>query len=213
MISLTARPMCRILVLLILALFGAVPAAAQTGADVSVRPGDQIRLAVWRQPDFSGDFPIAPDGTIQHPLLSEVRVAGATRAQIREQILRALQRYEREPQFVFDFLYRVGVSGEVRLPNLYTLTPETTIVQALAAAGGASDNARLDQAVLLRGGQETVIDLLRPTPEVAAMKVQSGDILRLPRRTQRLRETVGFGSSIIAALASLAGAILLLQQN
>ncbi|MBB4634706.1 polysaccharide biosynthesis/export family protein [Longimicrobium terrae] len=205
--------MRRIFVLVILALFGAVPAAAQTGADVSVRPGDQIRLAVWRQPDFSGDFPVAPDGTIQHPLLSEVRVAGATRAQIREQILRTLQRYEREPQFVFDFLYRVGVSGEVRLPNLYTLTPETTIVQALAAAGGASDNARLDQAVLLRDGRETIIDLLRPTPEVAAMKVQSGDILRLPRRTQRLRETVSFGSSIIAALGSVAGAILLLQQN
>jgi polysaccharide export outer membrane protein len=205
--------MRRILVLAILALIGAVPAAAQTGADVSVRPGDQIRLAVWRQPDFSGDFPVAPDGTIQHPLLSEVRVAGSTRAQIREQILRTLQRYEREPQFVFDFLYRVGVSGEVRLPNLYTLTPETTIAQALAAAGGASDNARLDQAVLLRDGRETVIDLLRPTPEVAAMKVQSGDLLRLPRRTQRLRETVSFGSSIIAALASVAGAILLLQQN
>lgn len=205
--------MRRLLALVILALFGAVPAAAQTGSDLSVRPGDQIRIAVWRQPEFSGDFPVAPDGTIQHPLLAEIRVVGSTRAQIREQILRALQRYEREPQFVFDFLYRVGVSGEVRLPSLYTLTPETTIPQALAAAGGASDNARLDQAVLLRGGQETVIDLLRPTPEIAAMKIQSGDILRVPRRTQRLREAVSFGSSIIAAAASVMGAILLLQQN
>ncbi|HEX8395384.1 MAG TPA: polysaccharide biosynthesis/export family protein [Longimicrobium sp.] len=205
--------MRRIFLLLILTVLGAVPAAAQTASDISVRPGDQIRIAVWRQAEFTGDFNIGPDGTIQHPLLAEVRVVGSTRAAIREQILRTLQRYDRDPQFVFDFLYRVGVSGEVRLPSLYTLTPETTLPQALAAAGGPAESARLDQAVLLRNGQETVIDLLRPTPEVAAMKIQSGDILRIPRRTQRLRETVSFGSSIIAAAASLAGAFLILRQN
>jgi len=30
----------------------------------------------------------------------------------------ALSRFEREPNFVFDYLYRVAVGGEVRQPNL-----------------------------------------------------------------------------------------------
>ena len=49
----------------------ALPAAAQqpSGAAQSVlTPGDSVRIVVWRKPEFSGDFVIAPDGTITHPL-------------------------------------------------------------------------------------------------------------------------------------------------
>ncbi|HYR07250.1 MAG TPA: polysaccharide biosynthesis/export family protein, partial [Longimicrobium sp.] len=81
----------------------AVPAAAQD-TTTAVRPADVIRLSVWRQPEFTGEFPIAPDGTILHPLLAEVRVVGRTRDQVRAQLREVLRQYENDPQFVFDYL-------------------------------------------------------------------------------------------------------------
>lgn len=204
--------MRRILVCLLALLF-ALPAAAQAGDTLAARPGDVFRLVVWRQAEFTGEFPIAPNGTVLHPLLTDVRVVGTTRQQIAEQLREVLAQYERQPQFVFDFLYRVGVGGEVRLPNLYNLNPETTLVQAVAAAGGATDMARLDRAVLYRDGREVQVNLLRPTPEVTAMRVRSGDQIRIPRQGSPLRDYLGIGASIVAAASSLLGAILLLQRT
>src|SRR5688500_2195939 len=114
--------MRRLLPLLLLALAAALPAAAQD-TTASVRPADVVRLSVWRLPEFTGEFPVAPDGTILHPLLTSVQVVGRSREDVRRQIQQVLVGYERDPQFVFDYLVRVAVTGEVRLPNLYSLPP------------------------------------------------------------------------------------------
>lgn len=203
--------MRRFLLLLLLALCAA-PAAAQD-TTTAVRPADVIRLSVWRQPEFTGEFPIAPDGTVLHPLLSEVRVVGRTREQVRAQLREVLLRYENDPQFVFDYLYRVGVTGEVRLPNLYTLPPETTIAQAVAAAGGVAEFGRLEQVRLMRGGREVILDLRNPSPEVAEMRIRSGDQIRLTRRGAGWRDYVGLGASLVAAVASVVGALTVIQGN
>jgi polysaccharide export outer membrane protein len=197
--------MRRILLTLLLALFAA-PAAAQD-TTTAVRPADAIRLAVWRQAEFTGEYPIAPDGTILHPLLNEVRVVGRTREQVREQIRQVLLRYENDPQFVFDYLYRVGVTGEVRLPNLYSLPPETTIGQAVAAAGGVAEFGRLDQVRLMRGGREILLDLRNPSPEVAEMRIRSGDQIRVTRRGASWRDYVGLAAGLVAAVASVVAAV------
>lgn len=199
------RTMRRLLLALLLVL-GAAPAAAQD-TTAAVRPADVIRLSVWRQPELSGEFPIAPDGTILHPLLTEVRVAGRTRAQVREGLRQVLLRYDTDPQFVFDYLYRVGVTGEVRLPNLYNLPPETTVTQAVAAAGGASEFGRLDQVRLIRGGREIILDLRDPSPEVTEMRIRSGDQFRVPRRGTSWRDYIGLGAALVAAVASVVAAI------
>jgi polysaccharide export outer membrane protein len=202
--------MRRLLLTLLLAL-AAAPAAAQD-TTAAVRPSDAIRLSVWRQPEFSGEFPIAPDGTILHPLLSQVRVVGRTREQVRTQLREVLQQFERDPQFVFDYLYRVGVTGEVRLPNLYNLPPETTIGQAVAAAGGVAEYGRLDQVRLLRGGRETILDLRNPSLEISEMRIRSGDQIRVPRRGAGWRDLVGLGASMVAAVASVVAAINIIRQ-
>src|SRR5215218_5111163 len=154
-------PMRRLLLLLAVLLPLAHPSrgAAQAADSAYLRPGDLVRLAVFRQPDFSGDFPVSPEGTLQHPLLSGVRVVGVSRASIRERLREALAVYVRDPSFVFDFLYRVSITGEVRLPNLLNLSPETTLGQAVAAAGGVTEFGRLDRVRLVRDGHEMVVNL------------------------------------------------------
>ena len=199
--------MRRLLLPLLLALAGALPAAAQTDTTAAVRPADLVRLSVWRMPEFSGDFPVAPDGTIQHPLLTEVRVVGRPRDEVRRQLREVLLRYENDPQFVFDYLYRVAVTGEVRLPNLYSLPPETTIPQAIAAAGGLSEFGRINDVRLVRGGQETILDLRDPASPVMEMRVRSGDQIRVLRRGSSFRDYLGLTASIVAAVGSVVAAI------
>lgn len=202
----------RRLLLTLLLVLCAAPAAAQD-TTAAVRPADVIRLNVWRQAEFTGEFPIAPDGTILHPLLSEVRVVGRTRDQVRAQLREVLQRYENDPQFVFDYLYRVAVTGEVRLPNLYTLPPETTIAQAVAAAGGIAEFGRMETVRLIRGGREMTLDLRDPSPEVTEMRIRSGDQIRVTRRGAGWRDYVGLGASMVAAIASVVGAITVIRQQ
>ena len=199
--------MRRLLLLLAALLALAHPArgAAQAAADSAfLRPGDMVRLVVFRQAELSGDFAVSAEGTLQHPLLAEVRVVGVSRAVIRERLREALSRYARDPSFVFDYLYRVAVTGEVRLPNLLALSPETTLGQAVASAGGANEFARLDRVRLVRDGQEMVLNLQSPDPEVAAMRVRSGDQIRVPRRANLLRDVLGPFAAIVAAAAATA---------
>jgi protein involved in polysaccharide export with SLBB domain len=199
--------MRRILLPLLLALACAAPAAAQTDTTAAVRPADLVRLSVWRMPEFSGEFPVSPDGTIQHPLLTDVRVVGRPREEVRRQLREVLLRYENDPQFVFDYLYRVAVTGEVRLPNLYSLPPETSIPQAIAAAGGLSEFGRINDVRLVRGGQETVLDLRDPASPVMEMRVRSGDQIRVLRRGSSFRDYLGLTASIVAAVGSVVAAI------
>lgn len=196
------RRLAALLLVLLAALARSAPAAAQAPDSAFLRPGDVIHLVVWRQPEFTGDFPVGPEGTIQHPLLSTVSVVGVPRSVIRDRLRESLSKYERDPNFVFDFLYRIAVEGEVRLPNLYNLPPETTVGQALAAAGGVTEFGRLDRVQLVRGGQETIIDLRRPSSAVAEMRIRSGDQIRVSRHANILRDYVGPFAAVISALAA-----------
>jgi polysaccharide export outer membrane protein len=180
------------------------PARAQAPVTDSLflRPGDAIRLAVFRQPDLSGDFTVSPEGTILHPLLNDVAVVGVPRSVIRERLRVALSRFDRDPAFVFDVLYRVGVGGEVRLPSLYSLPPQTTIGEALSAAGGTTEYARLNDVHVLRDGQDIRLDLRRPDLAVSAMRIHSGDQIRVGRGSNWLRDVVGPFAAVVAALGA-----------
>jgi polysaccharide export outer membrane protein len=184
----------------------ALPRGARAQAEPTyLQPGDQIHLVVFRQPEFTGDFMVSAEGTIQHPLLTDVSVVDASRSVIRERLRAALARYERDPSFVFDFLYRVAVWGEVRQPNLLRLPPQTTVAEAIAAAGGATETAALNRVFLLRDGRESVVDVRGG--EGAGMRIRSGDQIRIPRRANVLRDVVGPFASLIGAVAAVAAVL------
>ncbi|HET7234593.1 MAG TPA: polysaccharide biosynthesis/export family protein [Longimicrobium sp.] len=183
------------------------PSAALAADSAVLTPGDVIRIAVFRQPEFSGDFAVGPEGTIQHPLLADVSVVGVPRHVVRDRLRQALSRYERDPSFVFGYLYRIAVGGEVRLPNLYTLPPETTLGQAVAAGGNVTEFGRLDRVYVLRDGREIVVNLQRPDAATASMRIHSGDQIRVARRRNVLRDVVGPLGAVVGAVAALTAAV------
>jgi protein involved in polysaccharide export with SLBB domain len=115
-------------------------AAAQSnpsgGSVVAFRVGDAIRVQVWRNPELSGTYEIGEDGTVLHPLYRSIRVAGLSLPEAEDEFRQLLQRFEQEPEFVIEPVFRIGIGGEVRSPNVYTVTALTTVMQAAAQAGG-----------------------------------------------------------------------------
>src|SRR5688572_29600026 len=75
-----------------------VPASAQESRASSeqavLTPGDSVRIVVWRKPEFSGDFVVAPNGTITHPLFRSVQVGGVPFATAEANLRRFLARFE-----------------------------------------------------------------------------------------------------------------------
>jgi protein involved in polysaccharide export with SLBB domain len=186
-------------------------ARAQVGGEVQppgLNPGDQIRIQVWRRPELSGDFPVAANGTVVHPLYREVQVTGIPLSAVEDRLRTFLSKYETNPQFVIQPLVKVVVSGEVRSPGLYSVPPELTIAQALILAGGAGPAGQLDKIRVLREGQQLTIDLTKPNSEAVRIQIRSGDQIIVPRGRSVFRDVVGPAMSSAAALGSLINIIL-----
>ena len=177
--------------------------ASDLAANASLSPGDQVRIAVWRNLEFSGDFTIAANGTINHPLYREIQVTGVPIATVEERIRAFLTRYISNPQFVVQPLVKIIVGGEVRTPNIYSVPPETTVAQALALAGGPTDRGDLRKTKIVREGQEIPVDLARADSDVARLQIRSGDQILVARRGASFREYVGPMFSAIAAVAAV----------
>jgi polysaccharide export outer membrane protein len=169
----------------------------------ALNPGDQVRIAVWRNVEFSGDFTVAANGTINHPLYREIQVTGIPLSQVEDRVRTFLTRYIANPQFAIQPLVRIIVGGEVRTPNIYAVPPETTLAQALALAGGPTERGDLKKVRVVRDGQTIPIDLLRADSEVARLQIRSGDQILIPRRGTPAREYLAPTFSMIAAAASI----------
>lgn len=199
-----------ICVLSALVLLWAAPLSGQTSVSQLpvLRPGDAVRITVWRKPDLSGEFFIASDSSIAHPLYTEVRVGGVPLAEAEARVRRFVERYETSPQVLVEPLFQVMVLGEVREPKLYTLRPEVTIAQAVGLAGGATDRGQLERARLLRDGEVFIVDLTRPDAELARAPIRSGDQIVISRRRDWFRDYVAPTGSVVAALATLINIVL-----
>jgi protein involved in polysaccharide export with SLBB domain/glycosyltransferase involved in cell wall biosynthesis len=178
------------------------PAAAQ------LAPGDVIRITVWRKPEFSGDFVVAPDGAITHPLYKELRVTGMPFNEVESLVRGFLSRFEANPAFVVSPLLRVFVGGEVRQPSVYTFPPGTTVGQAVAQAGGPTERGRLDRVRLRRQTGALFLDVTNADARTAPEEIRSGDQIMVTRGRSFLRDYLAPTSSVIAALAAVASIII-----
>jgi polysaccharide export outer membrane protein len=193
---------------LILAFPLAAQAPGDTGTQSVLTPGDSVRIVVWRRPEFSGDFVVAPDGSITHPLFRAVKVAGVPYATAEANLRRFLTGFEENPQFVMEPLVRVAVSGEVGRPQIYALRPETSISEAVARAGGAREKGAPSKARVLRFDpsgrqQQFVVDLTNPEAGAGTLLVRSGDQIIVPERRSFLRDVMLPVLGVVGSIASL----------
>lgn len=184
-------------------------ARAQTPApdatESSLRQGDQVKITVWQRDELSGEFEIARDGSLIHPLYQDVIVAGIPSERVEERIQQYLSGLEANPQFVVQPLHRVAVSGIVVQPNVYYLPTGTTVMEAVAEAGGVGPDGQADEVKLVREGSMTTIDLTEPNSPGVNMLVQSGDQITVERKEEGAFKRIFL--PILGAVGSVASII------
>jgi polysaccharide export outer membrane protein len=174
------------------------------GASAALQAGDVVRIMVWGQPQLTGDFRVAPDGTLGHPLYQAVTVAGVPVDTARARITAYLKEGQGIDHGVFvEPLFLVTVGGEVRSPNLYPLPAGTTMAQAVALAGGATERGRLSKVVLLRQGKRLTVNLTSSAALGPDTPVLSGDQIIVSQKGNIFRDVIGPLSSLTAAAAAI----------
>jgi polysaccharide export outer membrane protein len=82
----------------------------------------------------------------------------------------------------------IVVLGQVNKPGSYDLLPGQHVSDLLAAAGGVTQEAGLTHAFLVRGKQQTPVDLekVMAGDATANIALQPGDMLVVPETTERI---------------------------
>jgi protein involved in polysaccharide export with SLBB domain len=97
---------------------------------------------------------VRPDGMITLNPIGDVRAAGLTTVELDSALTTAYRSVYREPHVTIAVARLAGnfvhVLGEVRLPGSYEVLPNSTVLQAIARAGGATDGAAMGNVILMR---------------------------------------------------------------
>jgi polysaccharide biosynthesis/export protein len=169
----------------------AAPPAAPDAAEHSLAnlgAGDSVTVLVYGQPDM-GTFYVGDDGTVDLPMVGHVSVKGLSPPQAAEQIAKALKagQFFVDPHVSVTLVQsrsqRVSVFGEVRTPGLYTIEPDTTILDLLAQAGGTTENSG-EVAYVLRGDGRREVNLKELASARGALAnevLHGGDKIVVPR--------------------------------
>ena len=133
------------------------PKPSITGNDYVIGPEDVLQITVWKNDTLSRVVPVRPDGKISLPLLHDVQAAGLTSMQLRDKIAKALSEFMPHPEVSVILTdvrsFRVSVMGEVQRPGVLLLKSSTTVLEAIAMAGGFRDFASPSKIVVVRKDQ------------------------------------------------------------
>jgi polysaccharide export outer membrane protein len=131
------------------------PAPANVPASYIVGPDDSIQVLVWREPNFSGTFPVRPDGMITIPLVGDIMASGRIPMDLAKEITVKLKSFVTDPTVTVTVMAvnskRIFLLGEVAHIGPIPLTSDLTPLQAIATAGGLTPYANKSHIYILRG--------------------------------------------------------------
>jgi len=129
-------------------------AEKETDSTYKIGAGDVLAIQVWREPSLSGQFTVRPDGKITFPLLNDIKASGYTPLELKAELEKKLSKFISSPVVTVGVQEvnskNVYVLGKVNTPGKYPLTTDTTVLQAIAEAGGLAEWAEGDDIVILR---------------------------------------------------------------
>jgi polysaccharide biosynthesis/export protein len=113
--------------------------ASQSSPSYVIGPDDTLYISVWKESDLTNTLPVRADGMISMPLLNDVQASGLTPMQLAASITEKLKKFVADPHVTVVVTQmnsqRVYVTGEVLHSGAMNLTPDMTVLQALASAG------------------------------------------------------------------------------
>jgi polysaccharide export outer membrane protein len=166
--------------------------AAHSDSSYVIGANDVLAINVWKEPDISRSVPVRSDGKISLPLVGELQAGGQTPRQLEQEITKRLQSFISEPEvtvIVTDSKsQKVNILGMVARPGAYLLTSSTTVLDAIAMAGGFKDFAKQKSIYVLReapdGKQQRIPfnykDVIKGKNAEQNVRLQAGDTVVVP---------------------------------
>jgi polysaccharide biosynthesis/export protein len=168
------------------------PKQSVASNDYVIGPEDVLQITVWKNDTLSRVVPVRPDGKISLPLLHDVQAAGLTPMQLQDKLATALGEFMPNPEVSVSVTdvrsYRVSVLGEVQRPGVLQLKSDTTVLEAIALAGGFRDFASPGKIMILRkngDGQAQKIPfnynrVVKDNRGEGNVTLKSGDVVVVP---------------------------------
>jgi polysaccharide export outer membrane protein len=187
-----------ILAVLLLASCYARPQHTSTAGTKGVPSEDRIGIddvfdvRVYGEPDLTGTYRVANDGTIDFPLAGRIEVAGLRTGEIQKVLSDKLRDgMLRNPQITVTVKERnsqkITVFGQVTKPGQVGYYPNMTIVDAIASAGGFTGIAAKNSVNLRREVGGKIETHIYPVADIAEGRSQNvmvlpGDVLVVDER-------------------------------
>ena len=120
-----------------------------------IGPQDVLEISVFKVPELNRSVQVADVGTINLPLVNEVMAVGRTPQELERDLTAKLgAKYLQSPQVTVNVReynsQRVTVEGAVRNPGVYPIKGKSTLLQAMAYAGGVDMNVATNDILVFR---------------------------------------------------------------
>lgn len=171
------------------------PALQQRNPRYQVQKGDVLVLDFPFTPEFNETVTVQPDGFIALHGGADMHVEGMTTPEMQDAIRKTYEKSLHDPVVTVTVQSFVTPSftaqGEVGKPGKYDLHGDTTLVQAIAIAGGFTKEAKHSQVFLFRrvsnewvsSKKINVKAMLKSGNLAEDLHLQSGDMLYVPKST------------------------------
>ncbi len=159
-----------------------------------IGPLDTVNIVVWRNPELSLTTAVRPDGRISTPLVEDLPAVGRNTAELARDLEKALAKYIRDPVvtvivtgFAGSSNEQIRIIGEAAKPQAVPYRQNMTLLDVIILAGGLTDFADGNKAVLVRGSEKgkqysvRLADLVRRGDISANVDVRPGDVLIIPQ--------------------------------
>jgi polysaccharide export outer membrane protein len=134
------------------------PQEAPPAGPYLIGEGDVLAVRVWKNQELSVEVPVRPDGMISVPLVNDVKAAGLTTDQLKQDLATKLSEFITNPDVTVVVLRadskRVFVLGEVVRPGPVALASQLYVLDAISAAGGFTPFADEDDVRIIRRGAD-----------------------------------------------------------
>lgn len=156
--------------------------------DMVIGAGDELRIRIWGQVNFSANLRVSREGEIYLPKAGDVHVAGLAFSAVAAHLRQALERVYRNFELSVDMgeihSIQVYVTGQARQPGEYTVSALSTLVNAAFVSGGPSGAGSMRHVELKREGKVLadfdLYALLVKGDKTGDIQLQSGDVLHIP---------------------------------
>jgi protein involved in polysaccharide export with SLBB domain len=194
--SIVVKPPRPALLLLLLAALSAFAGRAAAQPQATLRPGDAIKVEIWREGDLSGEFAVSVDGTVTLPLLGRQRLVDVPLDRLRDTLTAQYQVHLRNPSINITPIRRVTVLGEVQRPGLYGADPTLALAGLVALAGGATPQGSLNRIRIVRDGA-VLRERVGAGETLTSADVRSGDQIIVDQKSWFARNTTFLVSTIL----------------